>query len=384
MEDTEDDVIALLEARLAETDNVRTVEVSAPVAVQPEVIVEASTPVEVKQVVAVPVAEVKEETRLEQRIRSIKEAVEEYHPGAWSFDKITDDSIPMGSAKYCITIHFPELHLDNSRDDKHTIYDLYVRMCFDDSMNHLRGWWGSRGTLTYAEYQSGYAHSHLSSSSVQRGARKMTKFTEFCLGDGPISNLVYGLSGGWGIEDFKSSLLYLHTYVVWESLEGGPYHKMVNIRVSSSTIQASPAMGHIDKAFKDYIAHDATKIELKLNESNPPQFEVNNLIALETELIEFTGFRQFKDPTGKYLDLSTSSNIPAINADIAMLNSNSVQVFIFKGEPVIVKIIPLVDPKEVNKTNLVAHSRIIIGVKERLEIATNNYYLKMKHEFNKR
>ena len=43
MEDTEDDVIALLEARLAETDNVRTVEVSAPVAVQPEVIVEAPT-----------------------------------------------------------------------------------------------------------------------------------------------------------------------------------------------------------------------------------------------------------------------------------------------------------------------------------------------------
>ena len=121
-----------------------------------------------------------------------------------------------------IYIKFDELTMTNADGREHDIEDLvvYLRLEYNEAHNHyrLKAFRGCRFALTYAEWRSKFAHSHLSTSSV-------FEFTDFCLGETPLSTLVLTLMRRvpFSAMRFQSFLYQMEYYLSWESLEGGPY-----------------------------------------------------------------------------------------------------------------------------------------------------------------
>jgi len=137
------------------------------------------------------------------------------------------EMISLTKNTYRITILYPEIIITNSRDESHTIRELYVsfEIKLDSDKfkftNTLTGW---RGMVTMEEAASNYSHSHLHSGSYLMGQN------EFCLGTGPIASMISEFRHKYiPVTDeefetlFLSFLFQLNSYVKWESIEGTPY-----------------------------------------------------------------------------------------------------------------------------------------------------------------
>lgn len=143
-------------------------------------------------------------------------------------------------------IYFPEFEITNSRNEKHTITDLYVRIPIR-LMDHYRKatpvtsslfypMEGVRGRMTIDEYRSGYSHSHLNVHSYYyHNIDTMPgNYTGFCLGEGDIRNCISLLGSSYDPDIFSLLLHELDGYVKWESIEGGPHIYINNIGTSSN------------------------------------------------------------------------------------------------------------------------------------------------------
>lgn len=131
---------------------------------------------------------------------------------------------------YGVVIHFPELHLTNSKEQKHFIKDLYtrfdVKIRFDafGSSNYKANidFLGCRTHVSLKEYRCGYAHSHLPTD----GSYNMNPF---CLGSSQFGFMLSNLKENMMDEDWRMVFYSLERYLNWESLEGGPHYCMKNI-----------------------------------------------------------------------------------------------------------------------------------------------------------
>lgn len=119
-----------------------------------------------------------------------------------------------------IMIWFPEVEITNSREERFTIRDLYVRLVIKDNA-HLQDFQMTVATFTNSQWLSDYAHSHLPG---------ITSFQHPCLGSGPIGSTIHMLQ----TEDFEEvswEILcsQIEDFVKWESVEGGPYRYIRDI-----------------------------------------------------------------------------------------------------------------------------------------------------------
>ena len=139
-----------------------------------------------------------------------------------------------------VYIWFPKETISNSKGQKHTIYDLYIKINFVNSrfvdMRTIRT------SFTLAELHSGYSHSHSPSQPcVHTGAtiRTYTSERSCCLGTGPLNQLM----GDYIDSNILMSLcIYIEKWVRWESLEGGPYARIEqigNIGLTTSSLPQS-------------------------------------------------------------------------------------------------------------------------------------------------
>jgi hypothetical protein len=155
-------------------------------------------------------------------ISKVKEIVEIVYPGNWDFQENEE------SLFYTLMIFFPEITITNSVDASHVIKEFYVKLKFKKSDGVLYDFGGTRTLLTQAEVQSNYPHSHCGSAASKGG------WGGFCLGSGPIKSQVSILKlKGVSAENylvFEMFLIGLQAYLEWESLEGGPYQYMSDIR----------------------------------------------------------------------------------------------------------------------------------------------------------
>lgn len=171
---------------------------------------------------------------------------------------------------FLILIKFPEIVITNTRRQKHTIRDLFVRIKFESRISildhpyyvrhdrekrykedlgdnitqtldmgdnyepinyRLKGYRikhnmdGMRGIVTPAEYQSCYAHSHLGS----RSGNVFTEWGGYCLGSGEINETFTMLSVEFNMGLFELLLHQITVYVRWESIEGAPFIRMDTI-----------------------------------------------------------------------------------------------------------------------------------------------------------
>jgi hypothetical protein len=124
-----------------------------------------------------------------------------------------------------IVIYYPEIIVENGTD-KHTIHDIYVSFPIISELHiiKLSVINGTRTRVSYAEFLTGYMHSHLETSSF-----KTIEYGKFCLGEGEICQTMMLYNSSKEIEFFKLFLMQLESYLSWESLEGGPHITMSKV-----------------------------------------------------------------------------------------------------------------------------------------------------------
>ena len=132
----------------------------------------------------------------ENWISEVERLLEHIYPNEWSLSEYPDTDYP-----YHYYIHFPLIEITNSRNLKHIIKDLYVRFQFR-SNGELYEIDGTRATFNQAEFESGYAHSHLSSLVVSDAA-----WGGFCFGNESINNGSY--------DSFKYNIKCTVNYSFW-------------------------------------------------------------------------------------------------------------------------------------------------------------------------
>lgn len=125
---------------------------------------------------------------------------------------------------YNITIWFPEVEITNSRGDKHTVRDLYVKWTIgsvglDRTYKISLHMYGARGEITAKEAYYEYGHSHLSG----------WWWGNFCTGSSPFTIMMEEVKQELSEESWEMLFLSLENYLKWESLEGVPYKYMSNI-----------------------------------------------------------------------------------------------------------------------------------------------------------
>ena len=139
-----------------------------------------------------------------------------------------------------VYIWFPKETISNSKGQKHTIYDLYIKINFVNSrfvdMHTIRT------SFTLAELHSGYSHSHSPAEPYVHKYATICTYTEArscCLGTGPLGQLM----GDYIDSNILMSLcIYIEKWVRWESLEGGPYilmEQIGNIGLKTSSLPSS-------------------------------------------------------------------------------------------------------------------------------------------------
>ena len=165
-----------------------------------------------------------------ETLHRIYSIVEEYYGEEHTdLQEISEDDWEEGSDSSYILIWFPEVEITNSREEKHTIRDLYVRLRINGEA-HLGAFEMTVATFTNAQWMSGYAHSHLSG---------ITGFATPCLGSGPITSTITILRS----EDFDETsweimCSQIEDFVKWESVEGGPYRYIRDISNKSMHLKS--------------------------------------------------------------------------------------------------------------------------------------------------
>lgn len=132
-----------------------------------------------------------------------------------------------------LLIHFPEVQIRNKNSDKHQIKNLFIRLNLQIRTDRLALYYieGARTSLSYAEWQSNYFHSHLSNSMNTTADSKYPHFMGFCTGSGEINIYMADINGeGLTEERFIKFAIQLMTLASYESIEGNPYKYMSNIR----------------------------------------------------------------------------------------------------------------------------------------------------------
>ena len=155
-------------------------------------------------------------TPAEKNKLSLERILEVVFPGEWWINGARE-----------IIVHFKEIDIKNSRDEHHTIRDLYASIPINDQYTiNSSNISGMRATLTESELSRGYRHSHLGSSTY------FTGYSSFCTGGDMIAELgtLLRYKNVYQNEDmYENYFETLKTYVAWESIEGGPYMSIRNI-----------------------------------------------------------------------------------------------------------------------------------------------------------
>lgn len=150
-----------------------------------------------------------------------------------------------------VIIHFPEIVISNSRRLKHTIRDLYIIINMGANLQFCSRFNGFRAKKSYAEYLTGYGHSHMNSGGAPAGAQ------QFCLGETEFARLVDGFRNAkWDRVRFEMFAIQLQDYLSWESLEGGPYCRIENIRLdpdSSRNRFQPPNNNHLRMYYNEFL-----------------------------------------------------------------------------------------------------------------------------------
>ena len=129
-----------------------------------------------------------------------------------------------------IYIYFSEKTVVNENNDRHKIYDGYIRFTIKPNMTLYSNPVFTRSSLTIRELKARYIFSHCPSMSlasiINLSNSGSTTFLSCCFGTGPIRTSMSRLYQDSTETNWKLFFNDLNNYFEVESLEGGPYIKM--------------------------------------------------------------------------------------------------------------------------------------------------------------
>ena len=132
-----------------------------------------------------------------------------------------------------IYIYFSEKTVVNENNDRHKIYDGYIRFTIKPNMTLYSNPMFTRSSLTIRELKAKYIFSHCPSTSlaalINLSNSGSTTFLSCCFGTGPIKTSMSRLYLNSTETNWKLFFNDLNNYFEVESLEGGPYIHMSRI-----------------------------------------------------------------------------------------------------------------------------------------------------------
>ena len=132
-----------------------------------------------------------------------------------------------------IYIYFSEKTVVNENNDRHKIYDGYIRFIIKPNMTLYSNPVFTRSSLTIRELKAKYIFSHCPSMSlasiINLSNSGSTTFLSCCFGTGPIRTSMSRLYQDSTETNWKLFFNDLNNYFEVESLEGGPYIYMSRI-----------------------------------------------------------------------------------------------------------------------------------------------------------
>lgn len=148
-----------------------------------------------------------------------------------------------------IYIYFSEKTVVNENNDRHKIYDGYIRFTIEPNMTLYSNPAFTRSSLTIRELKARYIFSHCPSMSLAAlkslSNSGSATFLSCCFGTGPIRTSMSRLYQDSTETNWKIFFNDLNNYFEVESLEGGPY-----IRMSSVT---NPTSQFVNFTIDDFV-----------------------------------------------------------------------------------------------------------------------------------
>lgn len=270
-----------------------------------------------------------------------------------------------------IIIWYPEINIRNKKNQTTLIRDLYVRvpifmsrLPFNTMSIDLME--GTRTTLSMAEYESGYLHSHLPTLRSSH-----CEFNHFCLGQSDV-HMAVGLintdlaKSKLDPDTFKAFLLSIQTYLEWESTETRPYTLMESAIKRSydypdATQDTCVAIFNI--LYK--VICNGVKLDLDWSFAKGKYYIIDNdklenlLYGVGITSLNNNGTMLFKDSTGRYFIENDSIDF-AVLQDSWIPFQNEKKFFRIEGE---IK-------KAINRRKFI-HPKIKEYVKSKLELYAN-------------
>lgn len=285
-----------------------------------------------------------------------------------------------------LILRFPEVTIRNGRKGKRVLYDLFVRLKFNEKLVLTESMHGRRGAVTYSEYKTGYRHSHLpSSSSHTEATSNICDWKQFCLGSSEIAAIQRdwiidrdsSVGEAFNIIQFELFMYQIQAYVSWESLGGGPHIRMENVTryegittISNYDLERSYRSVNLLTSFKSSFDKDKNKfiVDKEDLEAQLTKLQVGTLIQ--------------KTGDGKYIYSDQESSTNLINDIEAenkkLLDSESTfNNYLFRGKAFPTYILDYEKTEEeISSAKKVVHPDITNYFASKLEASINHYFIK--------
>ena len=276
-----------------------------------------------------------------------------------------------------IYILFPIVNITNRNNNRHTIKDLLVEIKLNNYRNqniridYLKG---GRLTLSYAEYQSDYFHSHLSTTkSAISSGMTLPYMDGFCTGSGEINIYQADINGeGFTEERFMRYALQILSLVSYESIEGTPYRYMSRIRTHSR----SGSYFHLDNRRKELFfqkvinwykqSETIPNIDITIDSTNSYSVAQNENFQKFVEEVDY----EVTDKARFFCILGENNNYYAYNSAPGFTTPPTVRTtFIFRSEVKNMVIEPA--PQGNTTVTHIIHPSLIKYLKEEIEYELN-------------
>ena len=276
-----------------------------------------------------------------------------------------------------IYILFPEINITNRDRANHTIKDLLVLIQlynYNNTALKIHSLKGGRLTLSYAEYQSDYFHSHLPifKSSIST-TMDLPYLSNFCTGSGEINIYQSNINGdGFNEERFIRYVMQIMSLVSYESIEGTPYRyiRSISVRPHSGlyyNADNSRKLRFKNKVINYYKQEDKIPvIDIHIDSTNSYYISDNETFKNFIYSIPFND----EDKNWFFCSLGDNNIYYSYGQTPGYAIPPSVQsTFIFRNVEKRMVIEPA--PEGVNTVNYVVHPNLVKYLKEEIEYGLN-------------
>tara|TARA_R110001592_G_scaffold124249_1_gene332990 strand:+ start:9017 stop:10459 length:1443 start_codon:yes stop_codon:yes gene_type:complete len=318
-----------------------------------------------------------------KNLLDIKKSLTEIFGHNWDIQEDFENS------KYnmSLILRFPEITIKNGRAGKKTLYDLYIKVEFDENLTVTSRMQGRRGAITYSEYISGYRHSHLPSSSCSsEDMENMCGWKDFCLGNSEMSAIqrdwqvdrTSSAGEPFNIIQFELFMYQIEAYASWESLGGGPYIRMENVHNYEGVTKIH------NRILNNIYGNEIKNLkEFKVSFDNSKNRFIVDLEELEAILtkMDISVDRVQKTRDGSYI-YSNNASLQLILSKISEQNikflaeDEESNAFLFRNKPAPTYILEYNVKEDTSTAEEVVHPDLTKYFSNKLESHINHYFIK--------